>query len=27
MVYAVLQKYWASTPEEDERPFIFLMSD
>jgi hypothetical protein len=27
MVYAVLQKYWASTPEEDERPCIFLMSD
>ena len=27
MVYAVLQKYWASTPEQDERPCIFLMSD
>jgi hypothetical protein len=27
MVYAVLQKYWESTPEEDERPLIFLMSD
>jgi hypothetical protein len=27
MVYAVLQKYWDSTPEEDVRPFIFLMSD
>jgi hypothetical protein len=27
MVYAVLQKYWESTPEEDERPVIFLMSD
>jgi len=27
MVYAVLQKYWASTPKEDERPVIFLMSD
>jgi hypothetical protein len=27
MVYAVLQKYWASTPEEDQRPLIFLMSD
>jgi len=27
MVYAVLQKYWESTPEEDERPCIFLMSD
>ena len=27
MVYAVLQKCWESTPEEDERPFIFLMSD
>jgi hypothetical protein len=27
MVYAILQKYWESTPEEDERPFIFLMSD
>lgn len=27
MVYAVLQKYWASTAEEDERPLIFLLSD
>jgi len=27
MVYAVLQKYWQSTPEEDERPLILLMSD
>jgi hypothetical protein len=27
MVYAVLQKYWESTPEEDERPLILLMSD
>lgn len=27
MVYAILQKYWDTTPEEDERPFIFLMSD
>jgi hypothetical protein len=27
MVYAVLQKYWETTPEEDERPRIFLMSD
>ncbi len=27
MVYAILQKYWKTTPQEDERPFIFLMSD
>ncbi len=27
MVYAILQKYWAMTPGEDERPCIFLMSD
>jgi len=27
MVYAILQKYWATTPEDDERPCIFLMSD
>jgi hypothetical protein len=27
MVYAILQKYWAMTPQDDERPCIFLMSD
>lgn len=27
MVYAVLQKFWESTPEDDERPLILLMSD
>ena len=27
MVYAILQKYWNSTPEEDERPFLYLLSD
>jgi hypothetical protein len=27
MVYAILQKYWATTPQDDERPCIFLMSD
>ncbi len=27
MVYNILQKYWESTPQEDERPLLFLMSD
>jgi len=27
MVYAILLRYWAWTPEEDVRPLIFLMSD
>ncbi len=27
MVYQILIRYWASTPHEDERPRIFLMSD
>ena len=27
MVYTVLLRYWDSTPEEDVRPLIFLMSD
>jgi hypothetical protein len=27
MVYTILLKYWESTPEEDVRPLIFLMSD
>lgn len=27
LVYQILLKYWASTPEDDERPHIFLMSD
>ena len=27
MVYAILLKYWAWTPEEDVRPYIYLMSD
>ncbi|PWT93058.1 MAG: hypothetical protein C5B54_02475 [Acidobacteria bacterium] len=27
MVYMVLLRYWDSTPEEDVRPFIYLMSD
>ena len=27
LVYQILLKYWASTPQEDERPHIFLMSD
>jgi hypothetical protein len=27
MVYAILRKHWAMTPEDDERPCIFLMSD
>jgi hypothetical protein len=27
MVYTILLRYWESTPEEDIRPFIFLMSE
>ena len=27
LVYAILLKYWKSTPEEDVRPLIFLMSE
>jgi len=27
MVYKILLRYWAWTPGEDVRPFIFLMSD
>jgi hypothetical protein len=27
MVYTILVKYWESTPEDDVRPLIFLMSD
>ena len=27
MVYTILLKYWEWTPEDDVRPFIFLMSD
>jgi hypothetical protein len=27
MVYTILVRYWQWTPEEDVRPFIFLMSD
>jgi len=27
LVYTILLKYWASTPEEDVRPLIFLMSE
>ena len=27
MVYKILLRYWDWTPEEDVRPFIFLMSD
>jgi hypothetical protein len=27
MVYAILLKYWAWTPEDDVRPYIYLMSD
>jgi hypothetical protein len=27
MVYTILLRYWESTPEEDVRPMIFLMSD
>jgi hypothetical protein len=27
MVYTILLRYWESTPEEDVRPFIFLMSE
>ena len=27
MVYTILLRYWAWTPEEDIRPFIYLMSD
>jgi hypothetical protein len=27
MVYTILLRYWELTPEEDVRPFIFLMSD
>ena len=26
-VYTILLRYWAWTPEEDVRPFIYLMSD
>ena len=26
-VYAILQKYWEATPQDDVRPCIFLMSD
>ena len=27
LVYSILLKYWAMTPEDDVRPFIFLMSE
>jgi hypothetical protein len=27
LVYTILLKYWESTPEEDVRPLIFLMSE
>ena len=27
LVYAILLKYWESTPEDDVRPLIFLMSE
>jgi hypothetical protein len=27
LVYAILLRYWQYTPEEDVRPYIFLMSD
>jgi hypothetical protein len=27
LVYAILLRYWASTPEDDVRPYIFLMSE
>jgi hypothetical protein len=27
MVYTILLRYWESTPEDDVRPLIFLMSD
>jgi hypothetical protein len=27
LVYTILLKYWESTPEDDVRPFIFLMSE
>jgi hypothetical protein len=26
-VYAILLRYWEWTPEDDVRPYIFLMSD
>ena len=27
LVYEILVRYWESTPEDDVRPLIFLMSD
>jgi hypothetical protein len=27
LVYTILVKYWESTPEEEVRPMIFLMSE
>ena len=27
LVYSILLKYWEMTPEDDVRPFIFLMSE
>ena len=27
LVYTILLRYWEYTPEEDVRPFIYLMSD
>jgi hypothetical protein len=27
LVYTILLRYWDYTPEEDIRPYIFLMSD
>jgi len=27
MLYTVLVRYWESTPEEDVRPLLFLVSD
>jgi hypothetical protein len=27
MVYTILLRYWESTPEDDVRPLIMLMSD
>jgi hypothetical protein len=27
LVYTILLRYWEFTPEEDIRPYIFLMSD
>ena len=27
LVYTILLRYWAHTPEEDVQPYIFLMSE